>query len=109
MRAEVGGAKFHFDYKLIYEGDFNLLPENEETVGASKTTGYVISLDPAEHLTFNIYKSVTDDFNSQSKDTRYEVHDYDSGNKNKYLFSSLMYSTIGCATYSGFACCSVSD
>ena len=98
VRAEVGGVKFDLDCKPILETGFNLLPENGESVGSSKTTGYVLSLNPLEHLTFNVYKSLTDDFNAQSKETRYEAHDFNSDNKNKYLFGSLMYSTLGGAT-----------
>ena len=98
VRAEVGGVKFDLDCKFILETGFNLLPENGESVGSSKTTGYVLSLNPLEHLTFNVYKSLTDDFNEQSKETRYEAHDFNSDNKNKYLFGSLMYSTLGGAT-----------
>lgn len=98
VRAEVGGVKFDIDADFILETGYNLLPENGESTGASKTTGYVLSLDPLEHLTFSVYKSLTDDFNAQSKDTRYEAHDFNSDNKNKYLFGSLMYSTIGGAT-----------
>ena len=98
VRAEVGGVKFDLDCKFILETGFNLLPENGESVGSSKTTGYVLSLNPLEHLTFNVYKSLTDDFNEQSKETRYDAHDYNSDNKNKYLFGSLMYSTLGGAT-----------
>lgn len=98
VRAEVGGVKFDIDWDFILETGYNLLPENGESIGASKTTGYVLSLDPLEHLTFSVYKSLTDDFNAQSKDTRYEAHDLNSDNKNKYLFGSLMYSTIGGAT-----------
>ena len=98
VRAEVGGVKFDLDCKPILETGFNLLPENGESVGSSKTTGYVLSLNPLEHLTFNVYKSLTDDFNEQSKETRYDAHDFNSDNKNKYLFGSLMYSTLGGAT-----------
>ena len=98
VRAEVGGVKFDLDCKFILETGFNLLPENGESVGSSKTTGYVLSLNPLEHLTLNVYKSLTDDFNEQSKETRYDAHDFNSDNKNKYLFGSLMYSTLGGAT-----------
>jgi hypothetical protein len=80
VRAEVGGVKFDLDCKFILETGFNLLPENGESVGSSKTTGYVLSLNPLEHLTFNVYKSLTDDFNEQSKETRYDAHDFNSDN-----------------------------
>ncbi len=97
IKAEIGSAKFSFDWDLIF--DFNkTLPENEETTGATKTTGYTISLGAREHLTFNVYKSKTDDFNAESKSTRSIAHDLDSDNKNKYLFGSLMYQTLGGAT-----------
>ena len=97
IQAEIGTAKFGFEYEPIF--DFNkTLPENEETTGASKTTGYTISLGVREHLTFNVYKSKTDDFNAESKDTRTTAHDIDGGNKNKYLFGSLMYQTLGGAS-----------
>ena len=49
-------------------------------------------------MTFNVYKSKTDDFNAQSKETRTTAHDLESDNKNKYLFGSLMYQTLGGAT-----------
>ena len=97
IQAEIGTAKFGFDYEPIM--DFNkTLPENEETTGASKSTSYTISLGSKEHLTFNVYKSKTDDFNAQSKETRTTAHDLESDNKNKYLFGSLMYQTLGGAT-----------
>ncbi len=97
IQAEIGSAKFGFECDPIM--DFNkTLPENGETTGASKTTNYTISLGLMEHLTFNVYKSKTDDFNAQSKDTRYTAHNLESGNKNKYIFGSLMYSTLGGAT-----------
>ena len=97
IKAEIGSAKFQFDWDLIFESN-KTLPENEETTGASKTTGYTISLGTREHLTFNVYKSKTDDFNAESKSTRTTAHDLDSDNKNKYLFGSLMYQTLGGAT-----------
>ena len=98
VRAEVGSVKFDFDYKPIIEVGYNILPENNEKIGSSKTTGYTIALDLTEHLTFEVYKSKTDDFNSQSRDIREEAHDLNSDNKDKYLFGSLMYRTLGGAT-----------
>ena len=97
IKAEIGTAKFGFDFEPIM--DFNMtLPENEETIGSSKTTNYTISLGAREHLTFNVYKSKTDDFNKQSKSTRYTAHDLESDNVNEYLFGSLMYETLGGAS-----------
>ena len=98
VKAEVGTVKLDIDYKPIIETGRNLLPENGETIGSTKTTGYVIAPDLAEHITFSVYKSKTDYFNEAAKETREEAHDLNGDNTNKYLFGSLMYRTLGGAT-----------
>lgn len=98
VKAEVGSVKLDIDYKPIIETGRNLLPENGETKGSTKTTGYVIALDASEHITFSVYKSKTDYFNEAAKETREEAHDLNGDNTNKYLFGSLMYRTLGGAT-----------
>jgi len=97
VRAEVGNVKFDFDFEPIIEIP-PMLPENGLTEGASKTTGYTIAPGAFEHLTFNVYKSKTDVFNKEAKATRHEASDFDSDNKDSYVFGSLLYRTLGGAT-----------
>ena len=94
----VGGMKFDFNFDPIMEIGYNLLPEPTETIGSSKTTGYVIAPDLTEHLTLAVYKSRTDDFNKEASETRIEAHNIDEDNQDLHLYGSLMYRTLGGAT-----------
>ena len=94
----VGGMKFDFNFDPIMEIGYNLLPEPTETIGSSKTTGYVLAPDLTEHLTLAVYKSRTDDFNKEASETRIDAHNIDEDNQDLHLFGSLMYRTLGGAT-----------
>ena len=98
LKAEVGEAKIDFHVDPIIDMSTGNLPENGLTEENVKTTGYTIAPGTFEHLTFNVYKSKVDVFNDDAETLRHAASDFDSDNKDKYLFGSLMYRTLGGAT-----------
>ncbi len=98
LKAEVGEAKLEFHVEPIMDMTTGNLPENGLTEENTKTTGYTIAPGTFEHLTFNVYKSKVDVFNDDAETLRHAASDFDSDNKDSYLFGSLMYRTLGGAT-----------
>ena len=100
VKVAAGSAEFDFDYEPIMDMGAGMIPENGLTVGESKTTSFTIAPSANEHLTFQIFKSVVDDFNDRAEDSRETAS---SNNDNAtdpelIMFGSLVYRTMGGAT-----------
>ena len=100
VKVAAGNAEFDLDYEPIMDMGAGMIPENGLTVGESKTTSFTIAPGANEHITFQIFKSVVDDFNDRAEDSRETAS---SNNDNAtdpdlIMYGSLMYRTLGGAT-----------
>ena len=100
VKVAAGNAEFDFDFDPIMDMGAGMIPENGMTAGESKTTTATFAPGANEHLTFQIFKSVIDDFNDRAEDSRETAS---SNNDNAtdpdlIMFGSLLYRTLGGAT-----------
>lgn len=100
VKVAAGSAEFDFDFDPIMDMGAGMIPENGLTVGESKTTSFTIAPGANEHLTFQIFKSVVDNFNDRAEDSRETAssNNDNATDPDKIMFGSLMYRTLGGAT-----------